>query len=158
MAVTRPAPAPPTGRTGYPVGEVAALLGVTPRQLQLLVSRGILPRPTRGLYDVVRCVQGYIRYLRGESGERVETRMRRETALAERAELDLARARGDLVEHARRWVATRTIELRGAWERWPERVAALVAADLAISDVDRVYRALETHVRAFLAEISKDGA
>lgn len=115
---------------------------------------GVISHPVGGQYDVVKSVQGYVRYLRGEAGERLEARVRRETAQAERAELDVSRARGDLIDHARRWVSTRAAEMRTAWERWPERVAALIASELLV-DPERAYEVLESHVRAFLTEIAE---
>jgi phage terminase Nu1 subunit (DNA packaging protein) len=45
------------------VGALARLLNVTERRVQQLAKDGIISKPLKGKYDLVACVQGYIRYL-----------------------------------------------------------------------------------------------
>lgn len=45
------------------VTALARLLNVTERRVQQLAKDGIIPKPLKGKYDLVGCVQGYIRYL-----------------------------------------------------------------------------------------------
>jgi len=150
--VAAPQPVPPADGT-HSVTEVARLLDITPRRLAQMAREGIVPLPDRGRYDTARCVRGYIKFLRGEMGERLEAKLRRETAMADRAELEVARTKGELIEHAKRWLASRIAEVRTAIERWPERVAALLAADLA-ADPELVYTALEQHTRTLLVDLA----
>lgn len=149
-----PARLNPSADGTHSVHEVARLLDITPRWLSQLARDGIVPLPERGRYDTVACVRGYIRHLRGEAGERVEARQRREAAMADRAELDVVRAKGEIVEYGKRWLALKVAEVRQSFERWPERVAALLAAELQ-ADPERTYIALERQVRELLAELAK---
>jgi phage terminase Nu1 subunit (DNA packaging protein) len=49
----------------YSLTTIARLLTITPRRVQQLVREGYLPAPAeRGRYELVGCVQGYIRYLK----------------------------------------------------------------------------------------------
>lgn len=52
--------------SSYPSTTIAKLLDITERRVHQLVKEGILPRASRGNYELVPCVQGYIRYLRRE--------------------------------------------------------------------------------------------
>lgn len=45
------------------VTALARLLNVTERRVQQLAKDGIISKPLKGKYDLVGCVQGYIRYL-----------------------------------------------------------------------------------------------
>jgi hypothetical protein len=154
VAAPQPAPAPSDGT--HSVTEVARLLDVTPRRLQQMAREGIVPLPDRGRYDTARCVRGYIKFLRGEMGERLEAKLRREAAMADRAELEVARTKGEIIENAKRWLAGRVAEVRTVIERWPERVAALLAADLG-ADPEQVYLGLERHTRELLLELAGRG-
>ena len=50
--------------TTYQVGIIAKLLDLTPRRVQMLVKDGVIPQATKGQYDLVGSVQGYIKYLK----------------------------------------------------------------------------------------------
>jgi phage terminase Nu1 subunit (DNA packaging protein) len=60
----------------YSVDTIAKLLLLDPRRIQQLVKEGILPKKSRGKYDLEKCVQGYVRYQRelakGKNPARVE--------------------------------------------------------------------------------------
>lgn len=47
--------------------DLADLLCVDVRRVQQLAKEGILPRVTRGKYDLATCVKAYIQYLKGSS-------------------------------------------------------------------------------------------
>lgn len=49
------------------VAEMSQLIGLRPRRLQYLVTKGIVPPPDRGRYDVVGVVQGYVKFLAGDA-------------------------------------------------------------------------------------------
>jgi phage terminase Nu1 subunit (DNA packaging protein) len=90
------------------VTKVAGALNLTETRVQQLVKEG-LPREARGLYDPVKCMLWYIRYLQNViekkavnttegsfAGER-EERVRLLRADADLREMELARERGRLV-------------------------------------------------------------
>lgn len=44
----------------YKVAVIARFLNLTERRVQQLARDGIIPKPEKGKYDLVGCVQGYI--------------------------------------------------------------------------------------------------
>ena len=89
-------------------------------------------------------------------GERIsfdEARRRKAVATARRAELEVARAEGELIAHATRWFSERCTRVVATLERWPDRVAALMAADLGV-EADHVLRVLDAHVRDLREELA----
>ncbi len=49
----------------HDVHEIARYLNITPRRVQMLVKRGVLPRAgMRGKYDLVACIHAYIEHLK----------------------------------------------------------------------------------------------
>jgi len=84
-------------------------------------------------------------------------RARRVRALADRAEVEAARLRGDLIERAK---AERAIfefarRMRDAWAHWPARIAAPLAARFG-ADPHAVEAALAAEVRRHLEELARD--
>jgi len=64
--------------------------------------------------------------------------------------------KGELVDRARATALVFRLarEERDTWSNWPARVAALMAAELGIA-AHPMQKALETHVRAHLAELAE---
>jgi phage terminase Nu1 subunit (DNA packaging protein) len=88
----------------HPVKTISKLFNLTERRVQQLAKEGIIPKPERGRYDLVGCVQGYIKYLQdvafgkdASSTDAHAERSRLIRAQADTAELDLSIRRG---EHA----------------------------------------------------------
>jgi len=87
---------------------VARVLILSERRVQKLVSEGILPRPARGMYDLIDCVMAYIRYQRKLIDEKPQAgvsaieaeRTRLTGAKAGLAELDERERRGELIPSA----------------------------------------------------------
>ena len=71
-------------------------------------------------------------------------------------QLELQQKRGELVERAKAVAAffEAARRIRDAWLAWPARVAARMAADLGVTDVHAVQRALDDHVRRHLDELA----
>lgn len=97
------------GSATYPVATIARLLLLTERRVQQLAAEGVLPKGERGRYGLVACVQGYVRYLKdravvgdaaGEGGPAADDKARKLRAEVGLAELELARARGEVVDRA----------------------------------------------------------
>jgi hypothetical protein len=84
-------------------------------------------------------------------------RARRVRALADRAEVEAARLRGDLIERAKaeRVVFEFARRMRDAWAQWPARIAAPLAAKLD-ADPHAVEAALAAEVRRHLDDLARD--
>jgi hypothetical protein len=85
----------------------------------------------------------------------VTARTANEVIKAQERRLRLGKLKGDLVDRAK---ATTTVFMlarreRDAWVQWPARVAALIAAELAV-DAHLMETVLDKHVRQHLAELS----
>ena len=87
----------------YPLGTIAKLLMLSERRVNQLVAAGIIPRAERGRYELAPAVQGYIRFLQDRSlnASTGDVDFHAEKALLtkaqrEMAELDLAKARGEV--------------------------------------------------------------
>ena len=51
----------------YKVAVIARFLNLTERRVQQLARDGIIPKPEKGKYDLVGCVQGYIAFLQARA-------------------------------------------------------------------------------------------
>ena len=75
---------------------------------------------------------------------------------AQTAKVKLARMKGELVDRAR--TTTMVFDLarreRDAWQNWPARVAANMAADLGV-DAHRMEQVLDTYLRQHLADLAE---
>ena len=49
----------------YNVSTIAKLLNLSERRVQQLSKDGVIPSPEKGKYDLVRSVQGYVKYMQG---------------------------------------------------------------------------------------------
>ena len=90
----------------HPLGTISKLLDLSERRVHQLsreLSReGIIPKAQHRLYELVPAVQGYIRYLRYRSLEvgavSIDVARQSKTAAeAELADIELAKARADVV-------------------------------------------------------------
>ena len=85
------------------VGELAKLLDLTPQRVCQLVNEGVLPKASRGSYEMRACVNAYINFLREKnmtaSGSQHDYRTekaRLTKAQADLAELELAKSNGEV--------------------------------------------------------------
>ena len=86
-----------------PVSVIAKLFDCSERNVQKLAKEDVIPKPETGGYDLVGCVQAYIRSLRrknkfGDLGDEMEAsklRISKEQAL--KLELENRRKQGDLL-------------------------------------------------------------
>ena len=53
--------------TTQPIAVIAKLLDLSERRVQQLSREGVIPKATRGQYDLVGSVRGYVRYLRSRN-------------------------------------------------------------------------------------------
>ena len=86
----------------------------------------------------------------------VRARMANEVLKAQTARVRLQKMKGELVDRAK--AVSTVFDLarreRNAWQNWPARVAAMMAADLGV-DAHRMEAVLEQHVRQHLAELAE---
>ena len=102
MAKAKADPPREAGKKYIGADRVAQALNLTPRRVQQLVDEG-MPRESKGQYDLGKCMYWYIRFLQDAlqrrelpDDEKAE-RLRLTKAKADRAELDLSVARGQLI-------------------------------------------------------------
>ena len=95
----------------YPLSTICKLLDLSERRIQQLAREGVIPKSERGRYELVPAVQGYIHYLRDRSlyvgVVSIDIARQRKTAAeAEMAEIELAKARAEVVsieDVAKQW-------------------------------------------------------
>lgn len=127
--------------------EIAAILGLTTRRVSQLVAEGIIPRASRGKYDLASACKSYIVHLRrqldGQPTGAVDLaaeRVRLAKVKATTAEIGLQQLQDQLIgvdDVVTGWgeivVATRT-ELLGVPATLRARAPHLAAADIALVD------------------------
>lgn len=92
----------------YPVATIAKLLKISERRVQQLTQEGVIPKSDRGRYELAASVQGYVSFLQDRlSGNPDATeggvdyqgqRTRKIAAEASLAEIELAKARGEVAD------------------------------------------------------------
>ena len=122
------------------VAVVGQVLKITGRRVQQLAAEGHIPKASRGRYNLVAAVRGYVSYLQAQIEKRTadrsdgfeEQRLRHQKAKAALAELELAELRGELIRlaDAEHGIATLTSGLQAQLLAIP----ATLAEDLAALD------------------------
>lgn len=128
------------------IGEISALLGVTPTAIRELASQGVVKRLERGSYDLDASVTAYCAHLRqgasGRGGELATERARLAREQADAAAMKNRQLRGELVSVAeveRVWKASvRTIRagILALPTRVQQRLPHLTAFDVAEIDAE----------------------
>ena len=145
-----------------------AVVNLETRQLTHEALLGVMARHPDlvGVYCAGGGMEGAIAALReagadpdpGAGGEVsfLRARMANEVLKAQTAKVKLARMKGELVDRAR--TTTMVFDLarreRDAWQNWPARVAANMAADLGV-DAHRMEQVLDTYLRQHLADLAE---
>lgn len=137
---------------------IAEYLDISIRRINQLVKKGVLPKQRGEEYDLLKCVHGYIHYLRDLAqgkGEQTLTdeRTRLAGAQADLKELEIEQRQGELVSTD--WVVQaygRVFEgFRARMLSIPVKLAPKVySADSMALAKDRI----ETEINAALAELS----
>lgn len=148
-------------RNTYPAAVIGRLLQLSERRVQQLAKEGILPKASRGRYDLVGCVQAYVGFLQGQLEKRVaersdgfeDQRLRHQTAKAELAELELAELRGELIgmgaaEHG---IATLLSGLQAQLLAIPATIAEELAA---LDDPKEIHAIAEAAIRQALQAVA----
>lgn len=122
------------GTPTYPVGTIAKLLMLSERRVQQLTAEGVIPKAERGRYELAPAVQGYIRYLQDRSVgaghvgpiDYQAEKARLTKAQADTAEIELAKARADVVgiKLIERNLSNLFAEIRSNIRNIPDRVVS----------------------------------
>ncbi|MEQ1788823.1 MAG: hypothetical protein ABL857_00115 [Rickettsiales bacterium] len=88
-----------------PVAALARLFNLTERRVQQLAHDGIIPKASKGRYDLIPAVQGYVKYLQNRSSGRGDIepqdtyieRARLLRAQADKTELEVKSMNGELI-------------------------------------------------------------
>lgn len=146
--------------------ELSEKLNVTPRRIQQLVQRGVLPRAKRGQYDLVACAIAYIRFLQEAvgakastdgDGEQVSTKEQRAKLLSlqvRREEIALAKDESSLMAVADHELvlSSLVIEVKAAVNAIGARAAGKVVGE---PDVVKVQSFIDAEARLALAALAK---
>ncbi len=140
-----------------PIGVIAKLLDLSERRVQQLSREGVIPKATRGQYDLIGSVRGYVRYLRDQAAKAqagapdyAAERARFIRARADLAEMEAEEKRGAVIaagDVEAAWIAVLAL-LRTRLLALPDRLAPQVhgaTTPAAVRDVLRgaVREALE---------------
>ncbi len=126
-----------------PIAVIAKLLDLSERRIQQLSREGVIPKATRGQYDLVGSVRGYVRYLRDQA---VSAQAGAPDYTAERARY--IRARADLAEMEAQQRRSTLISADDIEAAWIKVLALLRTRVLALPD----RLAPQVHVLTSLAE------
>mgnify|MGYP003154446415 CR=1 FL=1 len=143
----------------YPAKVIASLLDISERRVTQLVNEGIIPKTDRGRYELFPVVQGYIKFLRERKLGRAvvsldEARQRKLAAEAEMAEIELAKARADVVrvgDVAKQW-ETILGDVRTRFLALPTKLAPLVAVEDQQKTVEEL---IEDGINNALGQLAK---
>jgi len=147
--------------SAQPIGVIAKLLDLSERRVQQLGREGVIPKATRGQYDLIGSVRGYVRYLRDQAAKAqagapdyASERARFIRARADLAEMEAEERRGSViaaedVEEA--WIAVLAL-LRTRMLALPDRLAPIVHQQTTVADTRSQIRAAIREVLDDLAE------
>jgi phage terminase Nu1 subunit (DNA packaging protein) len=147
--------------SAQPIAVIAKLLDLSERRVQQLSREGVIPKATRGQYDLVGSVRGYVRYLRDQAAKAqagapdyASERARFIRARADLAEMEAAEKRGAVIPAAdveAAWIAV-LARLRTRILALPDRLAPLVHAEASPAGVRDTLRGALREALEELAE------
>ena len=118
-----------------PLAVIAKLLDLSERRIQQLSREGVIPKATRGQYDLIGSVRGYVSYLRDQAvsaqagaPDYAVERARFIRARADLAEMEANQRRGSLIaadDAEAAWIAVLAL-LRTRFLSLPDRLAPLI--------------------------------
>ena len=144
-----------------PLAVIAKLLDLSERRVQQLSREGVIPKATRGQYDLIGSVRGYVRYLRDQAVQAqagapdyAVERARFIRARADLAEMEAAQKRGSVIDAGdveAAWIAVLAL-LRTRLLSLPDRLAPQVFEQTTVPDTRSLIRAAIREVLEDLAE------
>jgi len=146
----------------HPVATVARIMDVSERRVQVLARDGIIPKAKHGQYDLIACVQSYIRHLRGVAAghtsqdgklDLTEERARLAKEQADAQEMKNRQTRAELIPASDQEAAL--IALASSVQRRvlgvPTKVAPLVALETEAQVCESIVR---EHIEDALHELA----
>ncbi|GGB62715.1 hypothetical protein GCM10011316_38250 [Roseibium aquae] len=140
---------------------IAKLLDLSERRVQQLSREGVLPKATRGKYDLIGSVRGYVRYLRDQANKAqagapdyAAERARFIRARADLAEMEAEEKRGSVIaaeEVGTAWIAVLAL-LRTRLLALPDRLAPQAHELSNVGDIRNLIRAAIREVLDDLAQ------
>jgi phage terminase Nu1 subunit (DNA packaging protein) len=146
----------------YPATVIAKLFNLTERHVQRLAKDGIIPKAARGKYELVGCVQGYVRYLqeRAMGGDINSTdfgteNIRVKKLTADKLQLEVDVLKGNLVprELIEDELANIILTARAKLLGLPSRLAKIAIASESLREIEV---AAKNIVYEVLEELSND--
>lgn len=144
-----------------PIAVIAKLLDLSERRVQQLSREGVIPKATRGQYDLIGSVRGYVRYLRDQAAKAqagapdyASERARFIRARADLAEMEAEEKRGSVIaaeDVQTAWIAVLAL-LRTRLLALPDRLAPVVHAEASPAGVRDVIRGA---IREALEELAE---
>ncbi len=144
-----------------PIGVIAKLLDLSERRVQQLSREGVIPKATRGQYDLIGSVRGYVRYLRDQAAKAQDgapdyaaERARFIRARADLAEMEAEEKRGSVIaaeDVEAAWIAVLAL-LRTRLLALPDRLAPQVHEQSTVGDTRNLIRAAIREVLDDLAQ------
>ncbi len=147
----------------YSIETISKLLMLSERRCQQLVGEGVIPKQGRGQYDLVKSVQGYVKFLRERAFGGVANtdqhgeKTRLITAQANIAEMNDAELRGELVrtDVVRRTIFTAARGVRNSLQTVADRLAVPIADE---SDHHEIHDIIENEINQILGDMDKEFA
>lgn len=144
-----------------PIGVIAKLLDLSERRVQQLSREGVIPKATRGQYELIGSVRGYVRYLRDQAAKAqagapdyASERARFIRARADLAEMEAEAKRGSVIaaeDVEAAWIAVLAL-LRTRLLALPDRLAPQLHAEASPASVRDVMRGA---IREALEELAE---
>ena len=140
----------------YDKNALARFLGMTPKNIDRLVQKGILKPKQGNLFLPGESVRSYIGYLRGKSPEAAdlnEERAKLTRAKRQKAELELSVAEGELhsSEDIEKVMTTMLINFKSRLSALPAEEADRLAV---MTDKVKIFKHLNARVKEILTELS----
>lgn len=138
------------------LNDMAALLSLTPRRVQQLAKDGIISKGERGIYNLAETIRGYVKFLQGinTGGADLHAERTRLTKInADRKQLDLEKARGELinVDMAMKIWGGVVSSARTRILAIPNKLAPLV---VSVNDVAEIKETVEEFIYEVLNELA----
>jgi phage terminase Nu1 subunit (DNA packaging protein) len=146
----------------YPATIIAKLFNLTERHVQRLAKDGIIPKAARGKYELVGCVQGYVRYLqeRAMGGDINSTdfgteNIRVKKLTADKLQLEVDVMKNNLIprELVEEEISNLILSARGKLLGLPSRLAKVAIAAESLREIEETARQI---VYESLEELSND--
>lgn len=142
----------------YPVSTIAKLFDLTERRVQQLTKEGVIPKSSRGKYELVPTVKGYINYLKGRASDGSITNVATERARlikmqADKLAIELDEEKGRLLDAEKAIKAWDNLisHCRAVLLGIPNRLANQV---VAINNAQEVAQILKQAIYEALEELS----